>query len=76
MQRLVDEMLEEQQAAARAALAGREVLYEHLRPMPSRTVACCATRFAHLKSLAKTGTPRSIWCLPVLNPLGNAGIAW
>ena len=71
-----DEVEEEQRRAERAALAGREVPCEHLKTMPHRTLTATGIQFKHYRSLAVTGRPFSVCCVPVLSPVGRAATWW
>ncbi|KAL4451688.1 hypothetical protein ABPG75_007350 [Micractinium tetrahymenae] len=60
---------EELDRAAAAAAAGHEVPAELIKNTPSRTLHCDGRQFKRLRSLARTGRPLSLCCLPVLSPL-------
>ena len=67
---------EEHRRAERAALAGREVLYEHLKVTPHRTMTVSGYDFKRYRSLAKTGRRFSLCYLPVVSPVGMAATWW
>ncbi|KAL4433441.1 hypothetical protein ABPG77_010294 [Micractinium sp. CCAP 211/92] len=63
---------EEQDELARAAAAaamGIEVPADLIKNTPSRTLHCDGREFRRLRSLARSGRPLSLCCLPVLSPL-------
>lgn len=58
------------------AQAGYEVPAELIKNTPARTLHCNGREFRRLRSLARTGRPLSLCCLPVLNPLSRLYRFW
>ncbi|PRW57335.1 Potassium channel AKT1 [Chlorella sorokiniana] len=72
----MEDTAEEHRRAERAALAGREVLYDHLKVTPHRTLLVSGLEFQRFRSLAKTGRRFSLCCLPVASPVGGVATWW
>ena len=72
----MEDVAEEHRRAERAALAGREVLYEHLKVTPHRTLVVSGLEFQKFRALAKTGRRLSPCCLPVVSPVGPVATWW
>lgn len=72
----MDDAVEEYQRTERMALAGREVLYEHLKVAQHRTLTVNGLEFKRFRSLAKTSRRVSLCCLPVASPVGTVANWW
>lgn len=67
---------DDEHGAAAAADAGQEVLADLLKPMRARTLQCSGAEFKRFRELARKGNRRSIFCLPVANPLSTLSTIW
>lgn len=67
---------DDEHGALAAADAGLEVLADLLKPVRARTLTCSGAEFKRHREQARSGNRRSIFCLPVGNPLGKLSTIW
>lgn len=71
-----NEEAEHERLAQQRAEQGLEVLADTLKYVPHKTERCTGIEYRHYRSLAQSGRHLSIFCLPMLSPVGTVATIW